>query len=586
MDILFVLIPLSVVLALFFAQSPQTTPTFLETLDVRITNVDVVVTDRAGKPVLNLGREDFVILENGAPQTITNFAEYGGTSGTAEAMGQPNAPAAPAPPPAAPPRKFLFYIDEMSLTGRTEPQLADAAAALIRRELRPGDEAMVMTHANRTQVALDFTGDAKVVEKRLREALHHLTSFRADTARQEIAYWFSEVEFFLRHGPPASSVSEQVQKARIYATRVNRRVTSTLRSLLGLVGALNQTSGRKILVVLTESLPAEPGKEAFGVQTLQAALSPIQIGISGAIAEDMESKAFDPGDAAAHASWFDVRPMIRELGARASANGVTIYTLQPDLGGVVQVPGAGADAGGRRSIGGSQGSGGFAVNQFGRQILEETRETLQTLADDTGGKYFLGGSQIENGFRTIAEDVTAYYSLGYRSAAAGESGVQKIDVRVKGRPELVVRARREILRRSPQREMDEIVAANLVYPRAVNELAITASAGTPENRIQNVRVPVIVKIPMSKLTFIPNGDKYRAEFSVHYAAADGAGFTTGASREQTVDVPAAEIDAARTKVFTYTSYLSVARGTLNVAVGVYDKYSRLAGFQQLEVDAR
>src|SRR3954452_3938526 len=97
------------VLALFFAQSPQTTPTFLETLDVRITNVDVVVTDRAGKAVRNLGRDDFVILENGAPQTITNFAEYGGTSGVAEAVGQPNVPAASAPPP----RKFVFYIAEM-----------------------------------------------------------------------------------------------------------------------------------------------------------------------------------------------------------------------------------------------------------------------------------------------------------------------------------------------------------------------------------------------------------------------------------------------------------------------------------------
>jgi hypothetical protein len=157
---------------------------------------------------------------------------------------------------------------------------------------------------------------------------------------------------------------------------------------------------------------------------------------------------------------------------------------------------------------------------------------------------------------------------------------------VKGRPELSVRARREILRRSPEREMDEIVAANLIFPRQVNELGITAAAEKPQNRIESIRVPVIVRIPMANLTFIPNGDKYRAEFSVHYAAIDGAGFTTGAFREQIVEIPASEIDAARTKPFKYTTDLMVSPGTLRIAVGVYDKYSRLAGFQQLEVNAR
>lgn len=561
--------------ALLFAQAPQTSPTFLESIDVRVTNLDVVVTDRHGKAIPNLRRDDFVVLENGAPQRITNFAEYGGTSGTAEAAAQPNAPA-PAQAAPVPPRKFLFYIDEMSLTGRTEPELADAAAALIRREMRPGDEAMVMTHAKDSQVALDFTGDRAVVEKRLREELHHLASFRAKTTRQQDEFFYRSV--------PASSPAEQLQKARIYATRVNRRVTSTLRSLLGLVGALNQTSGRKVLVVLSESLPAEPGKEAFGLLTIQMGLSPTAVGLSGMLDGTLESAVFEPGSAAARASWYDVRPMIRELAARASANGVTIYTLQPDLGGVVNVPG-GVETRGSRG-GGQPVGNGFAVNQFGRQLLEETRVSLQTLADDTGGKYFLGGNQIENGFRTIAADVSAYYSLGYRTEGGGPGGIQKVDVKIQGRPELVVRARREILRRDPQREMDEIVAANLIYPRAVNELGIRAKAGAPENHIENIHVPVIVEIPMANLTFIPAGDKYRAEFSVHYAAIDGAGFTTGAYRDQTVEIPAAAIDAARQKPFTYTTNLVVTPGTLRVAVGVYDKYSRLAGFQQLEVNAR
>jgi VWFA-related protein len=571
------------VAALLLLQSQQTAPTFLETLEVRITNVDVVVTDRDGKAVRGLHRDDFTVLESGAPQTITNFAEYNGSKGVAEAAVTPAAPAAAPESNAPPQRKFLFFIDDMSLSGRTQKQLIDAATALVRSEMRPGDEAMVITHAKGAKVAQELTADRALVEKRLRDALEQQSQFRANTTGQAD-------EFFIQSFRPSTPQEylQYQQMARIYATRVNRRVTSTLRTMLGLVGSLNQTSGRKVLVVLSESLPSEPGREAYGLQTMNDKLVPTAEGFPGFASGAPESAAFDPGATAANASWFDVRPMIRELGARASANGVTIYTLQPDVAGAVKVSGGGADVGrGRPSPQGqSARAGTFAVDQFHRSVVAETRDTLQTLADDTGGKFFIGAREVSEGFRQIADDLTSYYSLGYRSEGAGDNGVRKIEVRVKNRPELVVRARREILRRSPDREMDEIVAANLIMPRTVNELDISATAGKPEYRVQNYRVPVVVKIPLSKLTFIPYGDKYRGAFSVHYAAADGADFTTGTYREQTLEIPAAEIDAARARVFTYTAILTVAPGTLRVAVGVYDKYSHLAGFQQLEVVAK
>ena len=52
-----------------------------ETIEVRITNLDVVVTDRSGNPITGLTKDDFEILEGGKPQTITNFSELRETSG-------------------------------------------------------------------------------------------------------------------------------------------------------------------------------------------------------------------------------------------------------------------------------------------------------------------------------------------------------------------------------------------------------------------------------------------------------------------------------------------------------------------------
>ena len=567
----------AIVVALLFQ---QTAPTFLESIEVDVTNLDVVVTTRDGKPVTGLHRDDFAVLENGAPQAITNFAEYGGTRGVAEAVAS-TTPAAPAPATAEapPPRKFIFFIDEMSLTDSNRAQLVKSAAELVRTQMRAGDEAMVVT---RTKDVMPFTADRDAVLKRLGATLERESRFRADTGPQA-------EELFFRTSRPSSS-DEYKHMARIYATRVNRRVTSTLRTLLGLVGSLNQTSGRKVLIVMSESLTAEPGREAFGLQAIQQSLVPTVTSFSGIVSEGMESAEFSATEASSRASWYDVHPMIKELAARASANGVTIYTLQPDFAGAVKVPGAGADISAPRGVPGRRGQDArgttFAVSQFQRTIVDGTRDTLGTLAGDTGGKMFIGARELPGGFRQIAEDLTSYYSLGYRSAASS-GAFKKIDVRVKDHPDYVVRARRQLLRRTPEREMDEMVAANLIVPRGVNELGIVASAGKPEHQINDSwRVPVVVKIPLSKLTFIPDGDKYRGAFTVHYAVADGADYTTGVYREQTLDIPASEIDAARAQFFTFSSTLVVAPGTMKVAVGVYDRYSRLAGFDQVEVTAK
>lgn len=53
-------------------QSPQDTPTFRA--GVQLIDVDVVVTDKDGRPVRDLTRDDFEIVEHGKPQTIRTFS--------------------------------------------------------------------------------------------------------------------------------------------------------------------------------------------------------------------------------------------------------------------------------------------------------------------------------------------------------------------------------------------------------------------------------------------------------------------------------------------------------------------------------
>lgn len=48
---------------------------FVDSVEAPLVNVDVVVTDRKGRPVGGLTREDFVLLVDGQPVEITHFAD-------------------------------------------------------------------------------------------------------------------------------------------------------------------------------------------------------------------------------------------------------------------------------------------------------------------------------------------------------------------------------------------------------------------------------------------------------------------------------------------------------------------------------
>ena len=57
------------------AQEEPAVPPLVENVDVRVINVDVVVTDRKGNPVRGLTIDDFQVFENGRPVKLTNFYE-------------------------------------------------------------------------------------------------------------------------------------------------------------------------------------------------------------------------------------------------------------------------------------------------------------------------------------------------------------------------------------------------------------------------------------------------------------------------------------------------------------------------------
>ena len=483
------------------------------------------------------------------------------------------------------PRKFIFYVDEMSLAVPTMKKLETEIGKLLDTTLQPGDEAMVLRPAEEKKLATPFSGDQAAVRKTLLDAIR-AERWRADAP---ILREMRQLENEMRG--VASQVAARVA-ARRWAGMVRSRVQQRLGQLRSVVNAAAEVEGRKVLVLVTESLPLEPGKEAF---TAYTDVTSVEAGVPDAPFGDWRELPNYSGAV----DWVNLKPLVDEIGRSAATNGITIYSVQAEYGIGMLAPGA--DIGATTASRLRQTSGdtrrrpasearlnGMGQSKMVEHMTTNTEGTLKSLAEMTGGSWARGGLSIDNLMSGIASDVQSYYSLGYR---AGESvdRAHRIEVRVKGRPELKVRTRQEVMRKSPEREMTDRVVATLLDPSDSNELGIRVEykqvAVAPDRQYKTVLVAA--RVPLSALTFLPDGDKLKARFSVHYAAmGTDTDFVSGMHGEQVVEIPAAKYEEVKGQNWTYAVPLNLRPAKHTVALGVMDSVSHLSGFGRVELDLR
>jgi len=87
----------------------------------------------------------------------------------------------------------------------------------------------------------------------------------------------------------------------------------------------------------------------------------------------------------------------------------------------------------------------FAVRTNGRSFFDAkmTQEPLERLAAETGGRAFLNNNSFNEAFRQAVDESSNYYLIAWRpDADARRAGDSRIDVSVKGRPDLRVQLRR------------------------------------------------------------------------------------------------------------------------------------------------
>jgi VWFA-related protein len=551
-----------------FADEKQKQTFFSETIEVRVVNVDVVVTDKNGKPVTGLSKDDFQLFENGKPQPITNFLEMRGndtmpTASTTAAAQQPQ-PAAERPADTRS-RNIVVFVDTSTIHPFIRDRVFKPMDTFLRRSVRAGDHVMIVTWAPGLRVEQPFTNnlnDVAATLARLTATSTNALSAARDKAMSERLISNLPADYSLHKDPKTGMpekppITDAILVAVSYAEKVTFEQSQRVEALKSVIASMRGLGGRNALVVLTNEISSNPTEGMFQF-------------IDGLKDKFLDGETYNWMN---EAKRYDDPELPRKLGDLANSCGVTLYPIS--------AAGLGIDM------------DSLSAENLGAESMAVTRPmmhadqgllTLQQIAAATGGAALTGSNNFDLAFNTLTSDMTTYYSLGYHPEGERKDVVRDIAVKL-NKKGYTVRARKSFVEKSLQSEMNDAVAANLMYPIARNDLSITvkpagAAAPTPD---QHTVVPVMITVPMSALTLIPDGTDLVGQFSSYTAfmRADGK-ISEVKTQQHQFRFPADSLK--RRKELTMKMELTIDPKTESVSMGIMDDTSHATGFATMKLN--
>ncbi|MBV8817343.1 MAG: VWA domain-containing protein [Acidobacteriaceae bacterium] len=341
--------------------------------------VDVYAKDKSGKPVTNLKKEDFTILENGKPQTISVF-ELQRLDGEVlppieeKPRTLMTRNAEPAKPPVAPAqgairfqdrRLMILFFDFSSMQPDDQIRAQDAAVKFLTKQMTKSDLVSIMVYGASLKTVEEFTDDRDRLIATIRK-------FQVGAASEMAGLG------------DTGTAAEGDDTGSFVADETEFNIFNTDQKLAALETAARRLAAfpeKKALVYFSSGIPKT------GVENQ----SQLRATVNAAIRANV---AFYPVDATG-------------LVAEAPSGDAT-----------VQSP---------------KGTGSFTgTNQRGRtDSRNNQQETLVTLASDTGGKALLENNDLSLGLVQAQKDFNSYYIIGYYSTNAAKDGqYRRIDVKL------------------------------------------------------------------------------------------------------------------------------------------------------------
>jgi len=327
------------------AAQPQPAGSYGTSIDVRVVNVEAVVTDRRGHRVPGLSAADFRLLVDGKEVPVDYFTEVS-EGETATPAGEPARPAAPsAPAPGKVGTSYLVFIDEsFSIAAHRDVVLQRLARDLGR--LGPEDRvAIVAFDGRKIDMLSDWTGDRGALQRTL------------DAAQRRPSQGIARLAMRRTEGDGASF--------RLYS-----EVESAAAAVGAAMRGVAAPPGRKVLLLLCGGWPLFSGEHLI--------LDPLR---------ELPSAYYVPR----------VEELFEPVTDSANLLGYTIYP--------VDVPGLDpestwADAG---------ASGPSEHTFITSEWEQGSHAVMELLAGQTGGKAVLNSARLNAFARTAADTRTYYW---------------------------------------------------------------------------------------------------------------------------------------------------------------------------------
>lgn len=557
------------------AAAPPAAPSFGEVVEVNVVNVEVYVTDRNGNRVTGLKKGDFAVFEDGKPVGVSNFAEVERNAANRTPAGAP--PPASAEPvaadgrvPAADPESRLslvVFVDDLHIRPENRTRAVEQIRKFLARNLQPGNRVLLATYDTGLRVRRSFTSDPAAVDTTLQE-IERLPAYgqQEDSGRRTAYQTMLELNSLNPCG------AEIIKPVEGFAEQTRGEALRTVGALTVMINSLSGVPGHKALLFVSDGISITPGEELFQAASELCNGSAFSTTASTGerVARGGEDEAkYQANQAALDAQKYSVAKPFETLAAHASANRVTLYTLQASgLRGF-----ASADA----SLDLSERA--LQVGTVQQIQTSNLKGSLTAMAVDTGGRAMLDVNDFLPELARMQEDFESYYSLGYTPAHTGDGRDHKIEVKLKPSG-LRVRYRQSYRDKPTMEKVVDRTLAALFHGVEDNPLDVTVEIGDPAPAEGGqYAVPVRLKIPLFKLAILSGEEHYQGKLRILVATRDDAGGISPVRQvEVPLQIPRKEVLNALGQYYIYTLTLKMKPGAQHVAVAVRDELAAATSY--------
>jgi VWFA-related protein len=246
---------------------------------------------------------------------------------------------------------------------------------------------------------------------------------------------------------------------------------------------------------------------------------------------------------------------------------LSIYTL--DIRGLQALP-PGGEAQSASLRGTSAYSGQAQLNALNSNF--QTQETLVTLAADTGGKAFLDSNDFGKVFKSVQDDTSMYYLLGYHSTNTARDGkYRRITVRG-NRPGVKIDFRRGYyaqtdFRHSNKDDRERQLQEELTAELPSTDLPVYLATGYFRVSDDRFYVPVSLIVPGSEIPFSRNRDQDKATLDVLGLVTDERKLPAGEIRD-TVKLAVNAANEVQHKNVQYDTGMTLPSGKYHLKIVV------------------